>query len=230
MSITIRRRKRDARTRRIVERYVDIEELGFNVVATLPLRKGFPAKLVGSVGEDEARQRLQQLPRPGDIRLLYHGTPHVANWRSINRVGFRLSRYGMFGEGIYFGSTSKARNYAGNQGVVLECLVALGSVFTATSALPLGLAGYDSIHGTKAAGLLREEWCVKDAARVVVLGAYLTAVPGVKPPRNPGNYWLASYVQQRRSYNKVARRPNDPEVIKLLNKTPPPGVRRGRSY
>lgn len=190
------------------------------------------AEVNTEIGEMEARRVLATMPDCGEIVKLYHGTPSIANFRSITDFGFWLSRWGMLGEGVYLGHEDKAINYTMNKrGVMLICVVALGDVYESSMPVMRAPGNQHTIHMSSSSYNRREEWCVKDASRVIVIGAYLFRKPngeewvGSSPTKT---LWVTS--SMGRSSFSSGRSISDPVVKKLLEKPRPPGVRKNRTY
>lgn len=125
----------------------------------------------------------------GPIVTVWHGTP-LRNAAGILNQGLKASISGLLGKGVYVGTKEKAWHYAakggGNWGVMLKCLVSMGRVAEAGEryAIPT-TQDYDTLHcapGTHkwawGGSIAREEWCVRDPARVSIVEIHL--VPLVK--------------------------------------------------
>lgn len=119
--------------------------------------------------------------------FLWHGSP-LSNASGILSTGLRASHGGMLGPGVYLGTLAKAKNYVHRGtwfeqdgvawGLLLYCEAALGKVVTTEPEALIKNA--DTLHcarGTygRAWGkrIKREEWCVRDASRVVVREIHL---------------------------------------------------------
>ena len=106
--------------------------------------------------------------------IMYHGTSHTAA-AQIRNDGFRLSKKGMLGNGVYLTpEVQYAMKYARrfDDPKVLRCIVRVGNVYRVERGTPEVIPwqnhGYDTAWSPQ--GILREgsDVCVKDAWRVVV--------------------------------------------------------------
>lgn len=104
---------------------------------------------------------------------LWHGTSlDVAADILVN--GFRPSRSGMLGPGVYMGKVSKARNYARswqyNYGLMLKVEACMGRVTEDQHDLTADTIYCPAGSNKRAWGgyIRRAEWCVRDPLRVVV--------------------------------------------------------------
>ncbi len=110
---------------------------------------GFIAQLLGAFGANskgKAKPKMRQqvsapgtrsvarminrsstVPRRGVV-ILYHGTPNLANAKSIAKHGFMVTgaNGNALGDGIYLADLGTAKAYAGSSGYWLKCRVNLG--------------------------------------------------------------------------------------------------------
>ena len=209
---------------------------------TVSLTADFNAHSVGTIGRrnalvytacsfSQARGVLVKRfgDNTGEIVRLFHGTPTCKNLGPISEFGLRISNWGMFGAGVYFGRVDKAMDFADGyramlhrqgktNGALLECAVALGRVQTARKALNRGAPGCDVIHGCSGAGLRRDEWCVSNTDRIVIIAAYVLL------EKRRHSYIFGPPITTKSGNSH----PDDAQ--KLLAKQPPPGYSRRRTY
>jgi hypothetical protein len=123
--------------------------------------------------EEEAEEYLRSRGYD-NIKLLYHGTS-LHSFESIANVGFKVPTFGgTFGKGVYFGNKDKAECFIRTEvGVLLLCMVALGRVWWKQGIIGSCPDNYDSTHALSSRSLRREEWCVKDTKRIVILRVYI---------------------------------------------------------
>lgn len=231
MGYTRRQLKRQNRSRKRVEK--TLRSTDFSVYANLqPTRRLFNLRgrqaleFVSPYDEKEAQSILEQRfgSETGKVMVLYHGTPRVQNLQIISRRGFQLGSTGMFGGGIYFGNRAKALSFARGTGALLQCAIALGRCWRPVKTGPPP-QGFHSIHGTHLTKLRREEWCVYDPKRVIILRVYLF------PWRDE---MLCKWERERHNLRLAfgrgeivpKRKANDPVVQKILSKPAPEGYRR----
>jgi hypothetical protein len=99
----------------------------------------------------------------GGKMILYHGTPKLNVAEGIVKDGFRASKSGNFGAGVYFTRNIAFCQKFGNYLVLAE--VELGRLKEAETKDPSGSwqKDYDSIWISKEKSWRKEEeWCIKD--------------------------------------------------------------------
>lgn len=226
-----RRLKKIRRAERFFQQIVLAPILATFKVLGLKITEGLPSLELYCCSEDSARKQLAGM---GEVKVLYHGTPTQQNLESIASSGFRMGSYGMLGGGVYFGYLDKAKDFARGTGAIIECAVALGSMKEANYS-----GNYydcDSVHAGASMNIRREEWCVYDTRRIVIMRAFLfhpkVTSPDQSKQRRWSNYWpyASGFSQQIGPSGVSHRKPNDPVVRKILGKQPREGIKPGRVY